>query len=126
MIFDSRSFSSDPRIEMDAALLLYALAKNSMWPNPVSDNPEGNIGSSIDNPIKIDLVYDYVKTEYLVADYLLLPKKHRFLSQFLCEKDGRYYDMLTYEVTEKNGTTHEERFYFDITEGHNAPKPTLY
>ena len=100
--------------------MLYVLVKNRMW--PVNDSTYTK-GKSIDDPIVIDLEGVYVRAEYLVAGFLLHPKKNKFTLQCLYNKDDRHLDQLIYEVTEEDGTVHEEEFFFDITAGYKALKP---
>ena len=104
-------------ISHEAKLVIYVLEKNGMWPiNEITYKK----GKSIDDPIVIDFVDDYVQAEYLVAGFLLHPNKYEFQMQFLLDKDDQHYDHLLYEVTEKDGTVHQEKFFFDITIGYNA------
>ena len=104
-------------LPIEAKTIIFVLAKNRMWPvNEITYTK----GKSIDDPIVIDLMDGYVRAEYLVAGFLLYPKKNEFTIQSLCFKDDRHYDCLTYEVTEEDGSVHEEHFYFDITVGYNA------
>lgn len=104
-------------LPLEAKLMIYVLLQNGMW--PVNDSTYTK-GKSIDDPIVIDLVDGYVRAEYLVAGFLLYPKKNEFTLQSLCFQKGRHYDCLTYEVTEEDGSVHDEHFYFDITVGYNA------
>lgn len=107
-------------LPLEAKLMIYVLVKNGMWPVNESTYTKGK---SIDDPIVIDLEGVHVKAEYLVAGFLLHPKKNKFILQSLYGKDDRHYDKLTYEVTEEDGTVHEEHFFFDITVGYNALVP---
>lgn len=104
-------------LPLEAKLMVYVLLKNGMWPVNESTYTKGK---SIDDPIVIDLVDGYVRAEYLVAGFLLYPKENEFVLQGLYGKDDRHYDCLTYEVTEEDGSVHEEQFFFDITVGYNA------
>ena len=101
----------------DEKLMFYVLVSNGMWP---LDEKARAKGKSEDDPIIIDLKEDYVRAEYLVVGHLLYPLKNEFKRQLLMEKNGRYYDLLIFNVTEEDGTEHEESFYFDITVGYNA------
>ena len=104
-------------LPIEAKLMIYVLLKNGMWPVNGSTYTKGK---SLDDPIVIDLVDGYVKAEYLVASFLLHPRQNEFKMQFLLEKEGKHYDKLLYDVTEEDGSVHEEQFYFDITVGYNA------
>ena len=108
---------NNKELPLEAKLMIYVLAKNGMWPVNESTFIKGR---SIDDPIVIDLEGVYVRAEYLVAGFLLHPKKNEFKHQFLYGKDDRHFDELLYEVTEEDGTVHEEHFFFDITVGYNA------
>lgn len=83
-------------------------------------------GGSIDCPIVIDSDLDfYVSAEYLIVKrlmafsfYLYTPK---FVNQRLIEKDGRYFDCLTYKISkEVEGEPDKVEFWFDITRGYQA------
>lgn len=101
----------------EVKLMIYVLLKNGMW--PVNETTYTK-GKSMDDPIVIDIEGVYVRAEYLVAGFLLHPKKNKFTLQSLFNKGDRHYDELTYEVTEEDGTVHMEHFFFDITVGYNA------
>lgn len=104
-------------LSQDGKMMFYVLESNGLWP---LDEKARAKGKSEDDPIIIDLKEDYVRAEYLVAGLLLYPRNNEFKRQLLMEKNGRDYDLLIFNVTEEDGTEHEESFYFDITVGYNA------
>lgn len=78
-------------------------------------------GKSIDDPIVIAGVRNYVQMEYRVLNLLYRWKKSEFLIQGLCEKDGRKIDCMLMKVSDLDGNNeHTEKVYFDITEGFNS------
>lgn len=101
----------------DVKVMLFILLKNKMWPVNGTTYTKGR---SIDDPIVIGIKENYVRMEYLIAAFLLHPMKNTFILQSLFGKDDKHYDRLDYEVTEEDGSVHNEQFYFDITIGFNA------
>ena len=78
-------------------------------------------GRSMDDPIVICGVRNYVQMEYRVLNLLYRQKKSEFLIQGLCERDGRKIDCMLMKVSDSDGNNeHMEKVYFDITEGFNA------
>lgn len=93
------------------------LKENGMWPESLDSTK----GKSIDEPIVITGVRNYVQMEYRVLNILYRQKKSEFLIQGLCEKDGRKIDCMLMKVSDIDGNDeHTEKVYFDITEGFNA------
>lgn len=93
------------------------LKENGMWPSEL----EFTKGKSIDDPIVIAGVHNYVQIEYRVLNLLYRWKKSEFLIQGLCEKDGRKIDCMLMKVSDLDGNNeHTEKVYFDITEGFNS------
>ena len=90
------------------------LQENGMWPiDPASDK-----GKTIDDPILLEGVHFYVNLEYRVMNILFSGKKSQLIIQTLCEKDGRYLDMMLMKVSDQDGSDeHYEKVFFDITEG---------
>ena len=108
---ESKSFDDQTK------MVLYVLYKNGMWPENEMTHTRGR---SLDDPIVINFADEYVRMEYLVAQFLLHPKQYKFIMQSLLEKDDQYVDVLSYQVTEDDGTVQDVQLYFDITVGYNA------
>lgn len=93
------------------------LKDNGMWPCDQGFTK----GRSIDDPIVIKGVREYVRMEYRVLNLLYRWKKSEFLIQGLCEKDDRKIDCMLMKITDSDGNNeHTEKVYFDITEGFNS------
>ncbi len=103
-------------------MMLYILYKNGMWPENEKTSTRGR---SLDDPIVINFAEEYVRMEYLVAQFLLHPKQYKFMMQSLLEKNDHYVDVLLYHMTEEDGTIHDVQLYFDITVGYNALRKGL-
>ena len=93
------------------------LRENGMWPIQL----EFSKGRSVDDPIVIAGIRDYVRMEYRIIKHLYRFKKSELLIQGLCEKDGRRIDCLLMKVSMTDGMDeHTEKVYFDITDGFNS------
>lgn len=93
------------------------LKNNGMWPTQLDFTK----GKSVDDPIVIAGIHDYVRMEYRILKLLYRFRKSEVLIQGLCEKDGRHIDCLLVKVSHEDGSDeHTEKVYFDITEGFNS------
>ena len=93
------------------------LKDNEMWPLGL----EFTKGKSVDDPIVITGVRNYVHMEYRVLNHLFRWKKSELLIQGLCEKDDRKIDCMLMKVSDHDGNNeHTEKVYFDITDGFNS------
>ena len=93
------------------------LRENGMWPIQL----EFSKGKSVNDPIVIAGIRDYVRMEYRILRHLYRFKKSELLIQGLCEKDGSHIDCLLMKVSYEDGSNeHTEKVYFDITDGFNS------
>ncbi|MBR0534288.1 MAG: hypothetical protein IJK19_06325 [Bacteroidales bacterium] len=99
---------------VEVKTMVEILKKNEMMP---VNEKTFTMGRSLEKAIVIDIAEGYVRMEYMLAELFLRGKEHEFAIQFLIEKDEKKYDKLVYDVTESDGTVHQEEFYFDITVG---------
>ena len=102
----------------EAKTVIRILSKNGMFP---FNEETKNKGKSVENPIVIGVADGHVQSEYLVSEFLLHGTEHKFQFKVCVENEGHIIDKLIYDVIRKDGTTYQEEFCYDITEGYNNP-----
>lgn len=112
--------------EWEIEILRTALEDNELdIPYGNTDYEEYNVsnkGCTMENPFVIREEMAYVRAEYLIVNYLNYCdpgnwRAMKLLKQSLVRKEDRAYDKLEWQVTDSDGNTTIEVYWFDITKG---------